>query len=190
MQKIKKYSTKLLSLLKQMVSYMLYTPTSEDKSAISEPAMQPDIPLSNTFHQSITTLPYNRFIQIITTGKLYPLIISGYLENEALMNAWAVIQAEYSDAVKTPKSESIFMLGKKILNNRWQISLVDMCIYILKREYCSVSAGALADLGYPLVENIDDREQYLTQVYAIETEAKMLIILQNSNVVISSARIK
>ena len=66
-----------------------------------------------------------------------------------------------------------------MLNNRWQISLVDMCLYILKREFCPVSAGALADLGYALVVEIEDRSAYMTQIYLIETEAKMLIILQN-----------
>lgn len=172
-------SKRLLNLLKRIMNILQSIRTNLAKRKLSGQANQPITLLNNTFHQSINTVPYKAFYEVIISGNTNLLTISGTPTGEQLNEAWSVIEQEYSDAVQTKKTKSIFDLAKKILNNRWQLSLIDMCVYILKQQYCETSAGALLDLGYPFVENLEDREQYLTQIYAIETEAKFLIILQN-----------
>lgn len=179
MLKIKKSLTSLLTSLKNIAKSFVFTPTNTERSALSEQQIAQDIQSNNTLLQDTKSLKYSTFIEIILTGNLNLLVVAGHFSYEQILFAWESIQEEFSSMIKTDKSENIFILSKRIFNNRWQISLIDMCLFILKQEYCPISAGALSELGYPLVEFKESREEYLSQIYAIETEAKMLIIQQN-----------
>lgn len=174
-----KFLTKLLTWLKAQVKHLLSTQTKEEKNASSLPLNQPGIQSNNTYHQGIEKLPYSVFLQVMTTGDVRHLIIEGNPSDVELTMAWYEIQYQYSDSVRTPKTDSILQLSKKILDARWRMSFVDLCVFILKKGYNREPAEALVSLGYSLVEDLPEWDSYLMQVYQVETEAKFLIIQLN-----------
>lgn len=139
----------------------------------------PVTPSSNTYHQSCQTLLLSHFWEIMLTGNLRWLIISGQPSEQQLLDAWEAIVAEHSELVKTDKSNNLFDLYHKISNTEWQLALVDKCLNALKQQYDADIAAILNDRGFGIVEPSDDREVYLRSLYAIETDAKTLIILLN-----------
>lgn len=174
-----KYLTKPLTWLKAQAIHLLSTQTKEEKNASSLPPIQPGTQSSSSYHQGIEKLPYSIFLQVITTGDVKHLIIEGDPAEAELLMAWYEIQYEYSDSVRTSKTDSILQLSKKILDAQWRMSFIDLCVFILKKGYNKEPADALVSLGYSLVEDLPERDAYLMQIYQIETEAKFLIIQLN-----------
>jgi len=107
------------------------------------------------------------------------LKIEGDPHSDILTLAWYEIQLQYSDAVKTPKTNSLLQLSNKILKTMWQMTMVDNCIVVLKRGYDKEAAGYLFELGYSLVEENKDWTEYLKQVISVETQAKVLVVMLN-----------
>ena len=179
MRRKAKYLLKPLNWLLKQARRMRSTQTAQEKNAASRQPNQPATPSKSTFHQSIETLPYKTFLDIHITGNLDLLTIEGTADPMALVLSWNEILMEYSDAIKTKKSSTLFQLSRKILKNNWLIKLVDDCVLILKYGYDEQVANVLYEQGYSLVQNLPDREQYLKQIYRVQTEAKILIVLQN-----------
>lgn len=155
------------------------TETSAENTAASRQTRQQASRSSNTFHRSCATLTYDRFVEILLNGNLRWLIIAGHPTEAELAQAWAEIISEYSDTLKTDKSESVFALYKKLVRTQWQLSFVDKAVMALKIRYDEDIAIALNQLGYNLVEPKQSWDEYLKQLYGIQTEAKLLIVLLN-----------
>lgn len=60
--------------------------------------------------------------------------------------------------------------------------MLSASVAYLKVEYSGEIAEALMLLGYDLVEDLEDREAYLRQIYMVESEAKTLVIMLNQYV--------
>lgn len=179
MSKQKRYTTKRWPWQTKPESGSPSTPMNGDSSVTSQPYRQEDIPSNNTLHHSCSTLPYSHFIEIILHGNLRWLIISGHPSPAELQQAWENILQEYSELVRTDKSDNIFDLFKKISQTEDLIFFIDTAIGLLKTQYDAEIADALNEKGFGIVEPSEDREVYLRSLYAIEMSAKMLIVLLN-----------
>lgn len=144
-----------------------------------EPTQQKASPLHNTYHHKCSTLPYSIFIEVMLTQNIALLIISGEPSFEELAVAWREILEEYSGLIKTNKSQSVFDCWKNIIITQHKLTTIGFALYALKIQYDAEIAEAVALHGYSLIEPLEDRQAYLTQIYAVETEAKTLVVLLN-----------
>lgn len=160
MNKNSKFTKRLKCWLTEQMSGSESTKMKTENSNTSLP-VQPNIvskPLS------AQTMPYGQFLDIILGEQPEP-------------TEWPEIVIDYLDAVKTPKSENIFECKKKILRIEWLIRALDENLWLLKIEFDEDCAKFIQEQGYSLIANIEDRSEYLKQIYNVETEAKTLIIL-------------
>lgn len=136
-------------------------------------------PLSDTLHQSCSTLPLHNFWEILIDGDLRWLIINGNPSEDQMRNAWEGIGEEYMGLINNPKAQSIFLLSKKIEQAEWQKEFIEKSIKALKFQYDSDIADWVSELGYGIVEYSTNRETYLKSLISIELSAKTLIVLLN-----------
>lgn len=155
------------------------TGTTGGNSVSPRPKMQQGSPSSNMYHQSCQTLRYDKWIEIVLTGDLSHLIISGTPTGDELESAWKSILTEYSELVQTEKSEDVFAAYKKVVQTEWHISFIDHCIAVLKVQYDKEIADLLSARGFGEVVYSEDREVYLKSLYGIQMEAKVLVVLLN-----------
>lgn len=143
------------------------------------PRLQPQAsPSSNIFHRSVETLSWDRFMHIMLTGNLIYLVIEGQPSQQELFEAWDQISEEYSQLVRAETDDS-FELFKKIHYLKWKISYISLVLDYLKEEYDEEFAQNLATLGMSLIVEKADWQEYLAQIYRVETEAKYLIVQLN-----------
>jgi hypothetical protein len=164
-----------LRFLKQLRSLLMIpangwesTETQENGKLLEE-ASPPAIQTSNDGpHQILEweTLIYWDFIQIMLGRKPQP-------EN------WDDIIAAHSEAIKTPKSTSVFECWKKIEFLTTKLNFVTLACNYLKHEHDDGIAEQLMLHGYDYVQPNDNRDEYLKQIYLVETEAKTLVVLLN-----------
>lgn len=155
------------------------TPTSTDRTATAQLGKPEGTLLPASLHRECRTLPLNRFIEIMVTGDLRQLIISGTPTIMDLADAWSEIIEEYVSLVKTDKADSVFELFKKIKYTEWLIAFIDKCLLGLKLQYDTDIAEWISARGYGTIQPSTDREVYLRSIYGIETGAKTLIVLLN-----------
>lgn len=179
MNRKESYMSRLWNWRRKAAGGLPSTETNLDNSHSSQPAKQEVTQSSNTYHQSCRTLTYDRFVEILITGNLRWLAISGNPSEKELASAWQIISAEYSELVKTEKSEDIFKVWHKIIYTQFKINFLEVSLGILKDRYDLDIAAAVAQWGYDLVMPLEDRGNYLKQIYGIEMEAKLLIVLLN-----------
>lgn len=141
--------------------------------------LQEEFPSNNTYHRSCQTLPYGKFMDAIVSNNPVFLVIKGHPTESELIEAWDAILQEYVDLIKTKKSESIFQAWKQVAYTEWKISFMEICLEQLKEKYDKDIAEGITLLGYSLIQPNEDRQLYLKQIYAVETEAKTLIVLLN-----------
>lgn len=117
----------------------------------------------------------------ITYGKFLSILF----DEESKPKNWNEILEEYIDAIKTPKSRSIFEVSKKVAECEWKMHLLfgDKehmgAIPFLKEMYDQEIAEIIMLAGYDFIQPLKDREQYLKQIYRVETQAKTLVVLLN-----------
>lgn len=138
---------------------------------------QPGTPSPYSLHRSIKSLPYENFVLVLTEEELSHIIISGNPPIDELVIAWENITTEYSQSIQSDKSRSIFECYRKIKRTQKMISLIDNALDFLEMKYDALLAEEIANLGYFLVKNIEDREEYLEQIERVRTEAKTLVII-------------
>jgi hypothetical protein len=178
MRKNKKPLMKPKDLPMNQASGMPSTPTSTEpgRSSATTSRVAPSYAL---YHQSCDTLIYGEFLKILTTGDLRPLVIEGEPTEEDLKTAWDKILSEYSERITTEKTGNIISLWKRIIYTKWQISFLDIALDYLKQEYDAEIAEQVMMAGFDMIEDLESREDYLRQIYSIETEAKTLIVILN-----------
>ncbi len=126
-----------------------------------------NIPIStNGPLPTIETLIYWDFIQMML----------GRIDKPA---NWDEIRAEFSEAIKTPKSSTIFDCWKKIESLTTKMNFVSLACNYLKHSYDTQIAEQLMLHGYDYVQDLPERDAYLKQIYLVETEAKTLVIILN-----------
>lgn len=147
-----------------------------DSSSTSSPLLRQDITLPASLYRTCDQLKYGSFIQIMISGDLSHLIISGSPSEDELLGAWEEIQQEFSSLIKSDKSDNVFSLYKSILYTTWKIKFIDAALHGLKLMYDEEIALHLVNLGYDFIIDNSDRQAYLRQVYLVETDAKVLIV--------------
>lgn len=155
-----------------------YTMMNTENSS-SQGLTQGNILSSTSYHRTCEKLNYGKFIQVLTTGNLNLLRIKGKSTKEQLEEAWEDIKAEYSNLIQTPKSDTLFDVVKKLARVQWLMLFLDMALDTLKEQYDQGIANLICENGYPMIEDLEDREDYLKQIYRVEIEAKVLIVLSN-----------
>lgn len=132
--------------------------------------------VTNGYHLSAKTLPYNLWIEINVTGN-FELLGNGPSNDLAL--AWASIVLEYAQLIKTPKSVNIFEAYKKIEYLEYKINRVEKLLGLLSDIYVVEAAESLVELGYDMVENLPKKKDYLRQLEMVERDALALIVMRN-----------
>ena len=179
MPKNKKYFSGLTGWLKKLVSGRPFTQTSMEP-LVSYRHQQPSgTPSGYTLHRSIRTLIYEDFLQVIISGELAPLIISGNPPIDELVTAWENITEEYSEAIKSHRSRSVFDCYKRIIRTQAQIQVIDAGLMYLTQQFDEEIANVIADMGYTLIIWDEDKEVYLNRINRVRTEAKTLIVMLN-----------
>lgn len=136
-------------------------------------------PSLDSFHHQCQTLPLIKFWEVIDTGELTHLIISGNPSPIELNEAWDKITREYGEILKTEKSENVFQLWKKIEHTRSMITFIERALMALKWRYDEEIASWLHNYGYSLITASEDRDEYLRGIYRVESEAKSLVVMLN-----------
>jgi len=149
---------------------------SEEHNSLP-PQQQQESPSAYSLHSSIRTLIYDDWITILEKEELKPLIISGQPPIDELVSAWDSITDEYTAAIKTPKSNSIFDCYKKIERTKEKIKVLDWILFLLEFQYDEDLANELVKHGYSLITLCDDKEEYLKKINRVRTKAKTLIVL-------------
>jgi hypothetical protein len=127
------------------------------------------------YHTSCDTLPYGRFIEAMVSKDPVFLVISGEPFEKDVRDAWELIKAEFNDKIKTPKSESIFNLWKKINYIKFKIDFIAVCLHTLRyKGYDIEIAEEIQNLGYDLIKEDDSKEKYMRAIHLVETAAKSL----------------
>jgi hypothetical protein len=177
MQKKKKYLGWLQKKLKKQAVGRQYGKTNRGNGDSSRRRKQPAIPSGYSLHRSIRTLKYEAFVQIMIEDELRHLVISGNPPVDELVSAWNAIATEYSEAIRSAKSQSIFECYKKIILLQARIQIVDSAILLLTERYDEEVAWILFNMGYPLIVPHNDRAAYLKNVERVRTEAKTLVVI-------------
>jgi hypothetical protein len=152
---------------RQRVAYGLgYTRTKKESVDTSEQTSPKDFQSTDLLLLTCSTLKYSDFLKYL-------------LEEEIPPENWIELQAEFSELLRTPKTENITQLWKKIVYTDWKVKMLSASVAYLKVEYSGEIAEALMLLGYDLVEDLEDRELYLRQIYMVESESKTLVIMLN-----------
>lgn len=148
---------------------LAYTQMKTETVDTSEQTSPKDTLLKSGSLPTCSTLKYSEFLKYLLLEVIPP-------EN------WIELQAELSELLRTPKTDNITQLWKKIVYTEWKIQMLSASVAYLKVEYSGEIAEALMLLGYDLVEDLEDREAYLRQIYMVESEAKTLVIMLNQYV--------
>lgn len=174
-----KFTSKLKKLLTLQAYGMPSTEMQREIGAISGQTLPQESQLQGTWHRNCNTLKYGTYLEIVLSGDLRLLVISGEPSTEDLKEAWNAILNEYSSYIKTDKSDSIFNCWKKLEYTKWKMHMVNMCIEGLKIKYSATIAEELMKLGYDYIDGTEDNETYFKKLYDIQTEAKNLIVYYN-----------
>lgn len=179
MPKNKKYFNWLRKKQQKQGNGRPYTSMRKESTVSYLHQQQQDSPSSNTLHRSIQTLPYHNFILILTGGDLSPLIVSGQPPIDELVTAWETICEEYSSAIKNHKSKSVFECYRKIVTLQSQIQVIDSGLWFLTQQYDADIALLIHEMGYTLITECDNQEEYLQMIKRVQTEAKTLVVILN-----------
>lgn len=152
------------------------TPTSTESVVSYLHHQQPGTQLSYTLHQSIKTLIYEDFLQVLVIGELGPLIISGQPPIDELVSAWNKITEEYSSAIQNEKARTLFECYKKIVSTQTNIQIIQSSLQLLTIQYDEEIAEIIFNMGYKLVLPINNKKKYAAQLVSVETQAKTLVI--------------
>jgi hypothetical protein len=107
------------------------------------------------------------------------LTISGEPSEEDLAKAYDAIMLEFSDLIRTEKTTSVFDLYKRLSYTKWKLTYLGWALSYLKHQYKKEYAERISLLGYDLIEEMEDREAYLKQIYLVENDAKFLVVQLN-----------
>jgi hypothetical protein len=152
-----------------------YTETSGDSYA-SSPV--PDSSRSsNRYHRTASTLPINRLIDVSCDQRLDGLIIEGKPSQSDLIDAWENILMEYTELIGSAESKHAFTLERKIALLNCKITLVDICLKVLKVSRNDEAVKELAALGYRRPFNWKDPASYQKDIEAVHSRSKTLIEL-------------
>lgn len=135
--------------------------------------------LSDMYHQNCKTLPVGLLFEIMITGDLAWLCISGNPLPNKLEEAWEYILEEYMTLVKTEKTDDLFQLYKKIKQTQFLKNLIDLCLDSLSVGYDEDIAKVVSEKGFGVVEYTEDKEIYLRSIKAVRMSSKTLIIILN-----------
>lgn len=161
------------------------TPMSTEQPGSSVPTSPKATPSPATYHQSCETLRYARFVDIMCGGPRQLLVISGEVEESVLEDAWQQILSEYSTLIRTDKSATVFEAYKNMVGCGWKMQWMELALKLLRSGWEAglghnpEIAEKIMLLGYNLIEDREDTDQYVAQLDAVEMESRSLVVFFN-----------
>lgn len=117
--------------------------------------------ISSLYYRNLVDLPLSKFIEITTTGLLYPLIISGEPSKQELAEAWESIIEQYSSHMGNAEQQLYLSLYKEINKLSAAIEEVRICVHWLKDGYNGRLVSRLNNvLGTTFTFDIKRPEEY------------------------------
>lgn len=120
-----------------------------------------------------------QFLDCLCDNKLSALIIEGDPPEEALKESWLVIMGEVHEFKEDRTTSPFLKLLIDIQRLRSHLSLVDMCIQVLKDGYNEEIAANIRKLGYPFPREKKLPSEYLTDLELVSDRAKTKFVQLN-----------
>ena len=176
MSKKRKYLNWLSKKQSQQESAMPSTQTNTENVVSYLHQQQPGTQSNYLLHRDIKTLIYEDFLQVLVSGELAALIISGKPPIDELVSAWDNITEQYSSAIHNQKARTIFECYKKIVSTQTNIQIIQTSLQLLTIQYDEDIAGIIHNMGYSLILPIGNKKKYAAQLASVEMQAKTMII--------------
>jgi hypothetical protein len=134
----------------------------------------------DTYHQSCETFLYWDMVKIMVDKDYTRLTISGAPTTSDLKLAFEVILQEYVALIHTEKSDSIVSCYLKMVSCETKMTFLENALTYLKAcEWDEEIAERIALFGYDYIQPLEDRNEYLKQIYIAQNEIKVLVIMYN-----------
>lgn len=143
------------SILMRLVSPSIWRKKLHAPSASSRPA---------ALYRTCSSLPLDRFITILTTSDLTPLIIYGEPSLADISEAWANIYAEYMDINDDNEGVYILRLQSQIALLKNNLIEIETALYCLTLEYRQDLIDILEDHGITIAADPSDFPAYLQAI--------------------------
>lgn len=129
--------------------------------------------ISSQFYRHIVDIPLNRFIDVTTTGLLYPLIISGKPSDAELHAAWDNIVDEYSQELGNGEQDLHVSLFKEIVKLQAAIEEIALCVGMLEKVYCGKLVSRINKiLNTNFVFDVNNEEDYNRKLQSCLSRSK------------------
>lgn len=127
------------------------------------------VPKQSNIYRSITTLPLNRFIDVVVDGNLYALVETPdnhTVTIEDLTVVWSGILSEYTEAIGNAEYKHYVSVYKELSAIKLKYSLIIQAIDILKTGvYSKIICDFLnSELKCNCVFNYKDEKSYINEL--------------------------
>lgn len=113
------------------------------------------------YHQHITTLPLERFIDCLVDGNLQALVIEGEVPNDVLNEAWEAIQHQYAETLGDGEQRLYLTMFKEVNHLTITLNQIYLLCDVLSKVYVKQFATQLNSLtGKSFPFNVQDEASY------------------------------
>lgn len=108
---------------------------------------------TSLFYSSADLCPLLRFKQVINSGQLLPLVISGSPPQSSLEDAWDAIYSEFSEIIKDKTADLAFLNMKQATAKRHKIVFNSVLLSIYATNPADSFREMLTDEGFRIGED-------------------------------------
>lgn len=119
-------------------------------------------------------LPLNRFIECVRSNRTTLLRKHLFVGRKCLRATWLVIMEEYAKLLGDTKYQRTFQLSRDITRDACILTLIELCINVLRAKYSQGCVGVLNKLGYTYKFDKNDSLSYHSDLERVAKKAKML----------------
>jgi len=124
-----------------------------------------------------SVITMRQFIECFVNHNYTVLVKSGKPTSEELLKAWDKVWIEYCEASGQSRYKYVVSLLESISVNEWRLVLVDMCLFILVRQYSKECIDILREkLGYNYAFDYTDKNAFAYDLKKVRSASKSVLI--------------